>query len=94
MKNSTKHAADVLNEIKAELKSDVIRCYKMPTICNMNTGEDSGFAVILTLNTKYDYSDVLLDVWMRRLEASYYIITVKRNHLRVRFYVLTSDNNQ
>lgn len=94
MKKTTKHSAEVLKEIKAELKSDVIRCYEMPTICNMNTCEDSGFSVILTLNTKYDYSNVLFDVWMRRLEASYYIITVKRNQLRVSFYVLTSNNNQ
>lgn len=89
MKEKTKeHAAEVLKAIKAELvSSDVIKSYEMPTLCDMKTGEDTGFAVILTLSTKYDYTSDLLNDWKERLEADDYTITVSRNQLRVKFHV-------
>ena len=87
-KKTTEHAASVLKEIKAEINSDVIKDYEMPTLCNMETARETGFAVILTLSTKYDYTSAILDDWRKRLEASDYMISVKRNQLRVRFNVM------
>ena len=60
----------------------------MPTLCNMETARETGFAVIFTLSTKYDYTSAILDDWRKRLEASDYMISVKRNQLRVRFNVM------
>lgn len=88
MSKTTEHAASVLKEIKAEINEDVIKDYEMPSLCNMQTARETGFAVILTLSTKYDYTSAILDDWRKRLEASDYMISVKRNQLRVRFNVM------
>lgn len=87
-KKTTEHAASVLKEIMAGLNPDVIKDYEMPTLCNMETARETGFAVILTLSTKYDYTSAILDDWRKRLEASDYMISVRRNQLRVRFNVM------
>ena len=87
-KKTTEHAASVLKEIMAELDPDVIKDYEMPTLCNMETARETGFAVILTLSTKFDYTSAVLDDWRKRLEADDYMISVKRNQLRVRFKVM------
>lgn len=87
-KKTTEHAASVLKEIMAELNPDVIKDYEMPTLCNMETAKETGFAVILTLSTKFDYTSAVLDDWRKRLEADDYMISVKRNQLRVRFNVM------
>ena len=88
MSKTIEHAASVLKEIKAEINEDVIKDYEMPSLCNMQTARETGFAVILTLSTKYDYTSAILDDWRKRLEASDYMISVKRNQLRVRFNVM------
>ena len=87
-KKTTEHAASVLKEIMAGLNPDVIKDYEMPTLCNMETARETGFAVILTLSTKFDYTSAVLDDWRKRLEADDYIISVRRNQLRVRFNVM------
>ena len=86
-KKTTEHAASVLKEIMAELNPDVIKDYEMPILCNMETAKETGFAVILMLSTKFDYTNDILDGWMKRLEADDYMISVKRNQLRVRINV-------
>ena len=88
MSKTIEHAASVLKEIKAEINEGVIKDYEMPSLCNMQTAKETGFAVILTLSTKYDYTSAILDDWRKRLEASDYMISVKRNQLRVRFNVM------
>ena len=85
---TTEHAASVLKEIMAGLNPDVIKDYEMPTLCNMETARETGFAVILMLSTKFDYTSAVLDDWRKRLEADDYMISVKRNQLRVRFNVM------
>ena len=87
MAKTTEHAAEVLKQIKTELNEDVIKDYEMPTLCNMDTGQDTGFAVVITLNTKYGYTDAVLNDWKTRLEADEYVINVKRSQLRVKFNV-------
>ena len=87
-KKTTDRAFEVLKQIKEEVNSDVIKDHEMPTLCNMETCKETGFAVILTLNTKYDYTSAVLDDWRKRLEADDYMISVKRNQLRVRFNVM------
>lgn len=86
-KKTTEHAASVVKEIKAETNESVIKYYEMPRLCNMETSEETGFAVIMTLSTKYDYTSPILDGWKERLCAEDYIITVRHNQLKVRFNV-------
>lgn len=88
MKKEIKKAASVLREIKAECKEEVIKDAEMPFLCNMDTGKETGFAVILTLSTKFDYSSWTLEKWRRRLDAEDYMISVSRNQLKVRFNVM------
>ena len=87
-KKTTEQAAKALKEIIAGLNPDVIKDYEMPTLCNMETARETGFAVILTLSTKFDYTSAVLDDWRKRLEADDYMISVKRNQLRVRFNIM------
>ena len=87
-KKTTEQAVKALKEIMAGLNEGVIKDYEMPTLCNMKTCEDTGFAVILTLSTKYDYTSAVLDDWKKLLDADGYMISVKRNQLRVRFNVM------
>lgn len=87
-KKTTEQATKALKEIMAELNDGVIKDYEMPTLCNMETCKDTGFAVILTLSTKFDYTNKVLDNWKERLSADDYMISVRRNQLRVRFNVM------
>ena len=87
-KKTTEQAAKALKEIMAELNEGVIKDYEMPTLCNMETCKDTGFAVILTLSTKFDYTNKVLDNWKERLSADDYMISVRRNQLKVRFNVM------
>lgn len=86
-KKTIEHAASVLKEIKAETNAEVIKSYEMPSLVNMDTAEQTGFAVILTLSTKFDYTSDILNQWRERLAADDYLISVKRNQLHVRFNV-------
>jgi len=86
-KKTTEHAASVLKEIMAEVKEEVIKDYEMPPLCDMDTAEQTGFAVILTLSTKYNYTSDVLNLWRERLAADDYIISARRNQLQVRFNV-------
>ena len=83
-----KQAVSVLREIKAEDKEGAIKSSYMPTLCNIDTCKETGFAVILTLSTKFDYSSWTLEKWRRRLDADDYMIRVSRNQLKVRFNVM------
>ena len=85
MAKTIEHAAEVLKQIKSEVKEDVIKDYHMPTLCNMETGQDTGFAIVITLDTKYGYTDTVLNDWKTRLEADEYVIYVKRGQLQVKF---------
>ena len=48
-KKTIEHAAGVLKEIKAEVNNGVIKEHEIPVLCNMETGRETGFAVVLTL---------------------------------------------
>lgn len=85
---TTEHAFEMLQAIKAKVNNDVIKDYEMPSLCNIDTGKETGFAVILTLSTKYDYTNRVLDEWKQKFEAEDYYIKVRRNQLQVRFNVM------
>lgn len=87
-KKTTDYAASVVKSIKAEVNEGVIKDYEMPSLCNFDTAKTTGFAVILTLSTKFDYTNKILDDWKERLCADDYMISVRRNQLRVRFNVM------
>lgn len=84
---TTEQAYKVLKEIETEVNDGVIKECQIPTLCNMNTLEETGFAVVLTLSTKFDYRNTMLDNWKERLSADDYMISVRRNQMQVRFNV-------
>ena len=87
-KKKREHAVKVMKEIVAGVRPDVIKNYEMPTLCNVETARETGFAVILTLSTRYDYTSENLEDWRKRLDADDYIISVNCNRLLVRFNVM------
>jgi hypothetical protein len=82
------HAASVIKALKEKCADGVIKDHEIPSLCNMETGKTTGFAVILTLGTKFDYTNRILDEWKDLLKAEDYMISVRRNQLRVRFNVM------
>ena len=84
---TTEHAASVIKDIMAKVNKGVIKDYEMPSLCNMQTGETTGFAVCIQLGTKFDYTNAILDDWMKQLCADEYMISVKRTQLWVQFKV-------
>lgn len=82
------HALKVIKEIVARVRPDVIKKYEMPTLFNMLTGKETGFAVILTLSTRYDYASKNLEEWRKHLDADDYIISVNRNRLQVQYNIM------
>ena len=87
-KKTIEYAASVIKEIKAEVKDEVIKDYHISISCNMETARETGFALILTLSTKFDYASQVLDNWRKRLYAEDYFISVRQNQLRIRFNVM------
>lgn len=87
-KKTKEHAASVLKEIKAEVNDEVIKDYRIQDLCNMETVRVTGFAVILTLSARYDYTSENLENWRKRLDADDYIISVNCNRLQVRFDIM------
>lgn len=82
------HAAKVLKEIKAEVKSGVIKDYEVPVYCYMGDKRETLLPVVLKLSTKYYYHRTILETWCKRLEAEDYMISVSRNQLIITFYVM------
>lgn len=87
-KKTRKHAVKVMKEIVAGVRPDVIKNYEMPMLCNVQTAKETGFAVILTLSTRYDYTSKNLEDWRKRLIADDYFISVKRNRLQVQYNIM------
>lgn len=87
-KKTIENAVKVLKEIKAEVNSGVIKAFEIPVLCNMETGRETGFAVVMTLSTKYDYPSTIIEKWRKRLDAEDYVISVSRNQLRITFNVM------
>lgn len=90
-KKTIEHAANALKKIMAGINKDVIKDYEMPKLGNIETCSDTGFAVILTLNTKYYYTNKVLDMWRDKLQADYYTISACGGQLRVRFFVMYQE---
>lgn len=93
---TTEHAAEVIRALQEEYKEGVIKDYEMPPLVNMKTGKTIGFAVVMQVAGKYDYSDSLLNEWKEKFGADDYSISVKRSQLwvtfRVRDFVPTEDH--
>jgi hypothetical protein len=82
-----KDAVAAIGVIKAQFEVEVIKDYEIPPLANTNTGEYTGFGVMLQLNTRYDYDEAMLTEWKRLLKADEWYISVKRNQLHVTFKV-------
>ena len=86
-KKTREYAASVIKEIKESVRADVIKDSHISKFCDVETKREVGFAVCLTLSTKYDYTRAVFEDWLERLEADDYVISVSRNQLKIRFDV-------
>ena len=84
---SIAYAASVAKEIIEEVNHGAIKEYEILPIFNVETGRDTGFAVIFTLSAKFFYLSTEFDAIRKRLMACDYMIKVTRNRLQVRFNV-------
>lgn len=81
------NAANAIKNIQAEYSDRVIKGWEMPTLIDTNTLEDIGFAVIVYLASKCQYTDKLLEDWKNKLCADEYSISAKRNQLQVKYTI-------
>lgn len=86
-KKTREHIASVLEEIKAEVKGEVIKDYEILGLVDAKAAGEMEFMVHLLLSNEFDYHSAVLENWRRRLEADYYVVGVLINKLAIRFYV-------
>ena len=84
---TVEHAYQVICALREEYAEGVIKDHQIPPLVNIHTGQDTGFAVIIQLANKYEYTDAVLNDWKERLHADEYTVTAKRNQLTVKFSV-------
>lgn len=88
------HPVRHLEEIKAEVKEDVIKDSSILDFSEVNIASLKGFVVLMTLSTKYNYPYAVLENWRKRLGADDYVLCVDRNRLKIRFNVPYSKTTQ
>lgn len=76
-----------LDEIKEKFSVEVIKEYQMPPLVNVNTGVTTGLAVVIKLNTKYEYGEDIFNDWKGRMQADGWYIRVRSNQLYVTFRI-------
>lgn len=82
-----KRAYEVICALKEEYADGVIKDYEMPPLVNIHTGKHTGFAVIVHLANKYEYTGDVLNDWKQRFHADEYTVTAKHNQLAVKYSV-------
>ena len=87
MEKTVKYANSVIEKLKQECADGVIKNFEIPPLINIKTFKNTGFAVILHVASKYDYSEKLLGKWKKRFGADEYSISARRNQLQIRFTI-------
>ena len=77
----------VANEIKASFNKEVIKDLEFLPLVDMRTLEDTGVGVIFQLSTKFDYDEATIMEWKNKMGADDWFINVKRNQLRLTYYI-------
>ena len=88
-KKTVEHAASVIKAMQEEYAKGVIKDWEIPPMVNMKTGETTGFAVVINVASKYDYTEDLLKEWKERFDADEYKISARRNQLWITFTIRT-----
>lgn len=87
MKKTQQQAAEVVRSLQGIYAKGVIKSWEIPLLVNIKTGENTGFAVIIYLASKYEYTNGLLNDWKEKLSADEYTISAKKNQLQVKFTI-------
>ena len=87
MKKTQQQAAEVVRSLQETYAEGVIKSWEIPPLVNTKTLKDVGFAVIVYIASKYEYTDRLLNDWKEKLSADEYTISAKKNQLQVKFTV-------
>ena len=90
-RKTTEHAVSVIKAMQEEYAKGVIKDWEMPPLVNMKTGETTGFAVVINVGTKYDYTEELLTDWKERFDADEYKVSARRNQLTLTFTIRTFE---
>ncbi len=80
-------SVEAIEVIKSQYEVEVIKDYEMPPIVNMKTGKTTGHAVVIRLNTKYDYDDNIIETWKGLLNADEWSIRATKNQLWLTFRI-------
>ena len=87
MKKTAEEAQEIVKSLQGIYAKGVIKDWEIPPLVNVETGKDTGFAVIIRIAPKYEYTNDLLNEWKEMLSADEYTITVKKNQLQIKFIV-------
>lgn len=84
-------AVETGKAIMAPYSGDVIKKVEITPVTNTETGEKTGFGVVLQLSTAYDYDKETFDSWQRMLNADDWYINVRRIQLHIHFKVRNKE---
>lgn len=79
--------ASIIESIKQNYASDVIKDWETVPIIRLETLEEVGYCIKIYLNGKYNYGKAILNDWEKKLGADNYAVITERNKLVVRFEV-------
>lgn len=82
-----KASVEAIKTIKSKYEVEVIKEYEIPPIVNTKTGKTTGHAVVIRLNTKYDYDDNIIETWKGLLNADEWSIRATKNQLWITFRI-------
>lgn len=81
------NAARQVASLKETLEARVILDNRINNLVNVNTGEDTGVAVVLHLSSRFTYDDSLLNSWKVMFGASEFVIKCVLGQLWVHFII-------
>lgn len=82
-----KAIAKAMGKIDAMSDLEYINDYELPVIIDKNTLDDTGYAVVIELNTRLQYDEEMLAEWKRLLNADEWYFRVSQNILYITFKV-------
>ena len=86
-KKTDERITRVIKELNDEYVDGTIKEIEVPPLINTKTGKQTGYAVIVYLSSKYDYTDDFFDLWREKFGAVAFSVSAKRNLVKVKFTI-------
>lgn len=86
-KETEERITSVIEQLRKEYVRGTVKRVKAPPLINMKTGKQTGYAVIVFLSSRYEYSDDFLERWKDKFGAVAFSVSAERNLVKVKFTI-------